>query len=97
MLIRSMAPQLIVADEIGTMDDTNAINYAISSGCKGIFTAHGQSMEDLYLNKILKELILGHFFEVIIILNSNHKGSIRDVYLLDKNDLKYKKIKKEEK
>lgn len=96
MLIRSMAPQIIVADEIGTLEDNDAINYAVSSGCKGIFTAHGQSMEDLYLNKVIKELINGHVFEVIIFLSSNKKGKVRDIYLLDKNDLKYKKINKED-
>ena len=40
MLIRSMAPKVVVADEIGNKDDIEAINYAICSGCKGIFSAH---------------------------------------------------------
>ena len=57
MLVRSMAPQVIIADEIGSIEDIDAINYAMCSGSKGIFTAHGQVFEDLYSNKILKELI----------------------------------------
>lgn len=40
MLVRSMAPKVIVADEIGSTNDIKAINYAVCSGVKGIFTAH---------------------------------------------------------
>lgn len=40
MLVRTMTPKVIVADEIGSKDDIKAINYAVCSGVKGIFTAH---------------------------------------------------------
>ena len=36
MLIRSMAPKVIVADEIGKEEEISAINYAVCSGIKGI-------------------------------------------------------------
>lgn len=41
MLIRSMSPQIIVADEIGNKDEVNPIMQAVCSGIKGVFTAHG--------------------------------------------------------
>lgn len=69
LLIRSMAPQVISADEIGTYEDVKAIDYAICSGVKGIFTAHGNSLEQIFLNPILNELLNKHVFERIIILN----------------------------
>lgn len=97
MLIRSMAPQVIIADEIGTPDDVDAINYAMCSGCKGIFTAHGESIEDLYLNEFIKELIIGHVFEIIIFLDSNKKGNIKEVYIFDMNFMKYRKYSELEK
>ena len=50
MAVRSMAPKVIIADEIGNKDDVNIINYAICSGVKCIFTAHGSNMEDLLKN-----------------------------------------------
>lgn len=40
MLVRTMTPKVIVADEIGSREDIKAINYAVCSGVKGIFTAH---------------------------------------------------------
>lgn len=91
MLIRSMAPKVIVADEIGNVEDVEAINYAICSGCKGIFTAHGKEFKDLYLNNVLNQLIKGHVFEVIIFLDSKEKGKISKVYLLNKKEMKYQK------
>lgn len=89
MLIRSMAPQVIVADEIGSSEDVEAINYAICCGIKGIFTAHGGDMKDILLNKSLKDLIESHIFERLIFLNSKVKGDISSVYELDKINLEY--------
>lgn len=91
MLIRSMAPQVIVADEIGTVEDVQIINYAMCSGCKGIFTAHGENFDDLYLNPMIKELINNHIFEVILFLDTKIKGNIKDFYLLEKKQMQYKK------
>ena len=57
MAIRSMAPQVIAADEIGSTKDSEAIRYAMCCGVKGIFTAHGKNMEELRKNPELKYLI----------------------------------------
>lgn len=88
MLIRSMAPNVIVADEIGSFDDVEAIHSAVCSGIKGIFTAHGGALEDLSLNPALKAIISNHIFEKIIFLG-NTKGEIGKVYSLDKTNSDY--------
>lgn len=92
MLVRSMAPKVIVADEIGNNDDVTAINYAVCSGCKGIFTAHGNSFDDIYINSVLKELINSHVFEVIIFLSTKVKGELKDVYKINKKNMQYEKL-----
>ena len=90
MLIRSMAPNVIVADEIGSYEDVETIHYAVCSGIKGIFTAHGGSLEDLSLNPALKSLINTHIFERIIFLsNKGRKGEIEKVYSLNKINSDY--------
>ncbi len=73
MLIRSMAPKVIAADEIGSKEDIEAIEYAITSGVKGIFTAHSNSIEDIKQNPILSELILKNTIEKILLLDFNRK------------------------
>ena len=90
MLIRSMAPKIIVADEIGSYEDVEAINQAVCSGIKGMFTAHGSSIEDMMLNPALKELLKTHIFERIVFLSAKQeKGEIEKVYGLDKASQEY--------
>ena len=89
MLIRSMAPKVVVADEIGSIEDTNSIYEASCSGVKGIFTAHGGSLEDIYLNPSLNQLLKSHIIERIIILSNKQKGEIEKVYTLNKLNTEY--------
>lgn len=91
MLIRSMAPKVIVADEIGSNEDIEAIKYAICSGCKGLFTAHGSNFEDISLNPIIKNLIATNIVERIIFLDEENKGKIKDVFILNKKKSEYER------
>lgn len=92
MLIRSMAPEIIVADEIGSKEDVQEINYAVCSGIKGIFTAHGNLLEDLKLNPAIAELIEKNIFERLLFLDKNNKGKVNKIYALDKINKEYKII-----
>lgn len=89
MLIRSMSPEVIVCDEIGNKEDIEAINYAMCSGVKGIFTAHGDTLEELLLNNQIKELLEKCLVEVIIFLDEKQKGNIKAVYRLNKENKTY--------
>lgn len=91
MLIRSMAPKVIAADEIGTGDgEIEAIEYAICSGIKGIFTAHGSSIDDIKINPTLNKLIKENIIERIIFLGMDCKNNeIQKAYLLNKVDKQY--------
>lgn len=92
MLIRSMSPKVVVADEIGKEEDVNAIKYAICSGCKGLFTAHGASFEDISLNPIIKSLIAEDIIERIIFLDDTSKGKVREAFSLNKKLGEYEKM-----
>ena len=93
MMIRSMSPEVIVADEIGKYEDIEAINYATCSGVKGIFTAHGKNLNDIELNPVLKTLLDNRIFERLIFLNNKIKGEIDKVYCLNIEDKKYQLLK----
>ena len=92
MLIRSMAPKVIVADEIGGQDDLEAIHYAVCSGSKGVFTAHGSNLEDILLNPILKKIMSTHIFERIFFLDELKKGEIKKLYILNKKKEEYEEV-----
>ena len=90
MLIRSMAPKVIVADEIGNKDEIEPIMQAVCSGIKGIFTAHGETIEDIKLNPAIRELTDNGVFERIIFLSDKkEKGEIEKVYSLNKIEKQY--------
>ena len=94
MVIRSMSPDIIVADEIGSNEDVEAINYATCCGIKGIFTAHGSSIEDINLNPSISELIKKQIFERLVFLDKKTKGKIDKVYNLNKINREYEVINK---
>ena len=81
ILIRAMGPEVIACDEIGTKEDIEAIQYAINSGVKGIFTAHGKDIEEINRNPELSRLLNRHIFERIILLNPKKKGETECFYL----------------
>lgn len=92
MAVRSMAPKVIVADEIGSMEDIKAIEYATCSGVKGIFTAHGDNLEEILVNSELKKLLTRGIIEKIIFLDKNVKGKINSVYELNIQNKEYVNI-----
>ena len=79
MIIRSMAPEIIICDEIGSKDDILAIQRATCSGVKGIFTAHASSIEEINQNPNLKHLIDVNLIKKIIVLDPKNKGQIKEV------------------
>lgn len=79
MLIRSMAPDVIVTDEIGKEEDIRAIRYAVSSGVKVITTIHGNDYRDLIssgLGSLVEQRI---FTRVIFLTNIPATGTVCEV------------------
>ena len=69
MLIRSMAPEIIACDEIGSKEDVEAIQNTVISGVKGIFTMHGKNLDDIKENQGINYLIKTKQIEKIIFLS----------------------------
>lgn len=81
MLIRSMSPQVLAIDEIGTAEEIHAVEYAMQCGCKLIASVHGLDMEEAREKPILGELIRRHRFERYVILGNNrYPGEIVHIY-----------------
>ena len=81
MLIRSMSPQVVAVDEIGTAEDIHAIEYAMQCGCKLIASVHGMDMEEAARKPVLGEMIRRKMFERYIVLgNDGHPGKVKEIY-----------------
>ena len=66
MMIRSMSPEIIVADEIGRMEDAEAMMEAVNAGISLFITAHGHSLDDILSRPIMKNIIEEANFERIV-------------------------------
>jgi len=87
MLLRSMGPGIIATDEIGSMEDADAILTALYSGVGVVATTHGSGLKDILYKPGLKRLIKDRAFNRIIILSSRKgPGTLEAVY--DALDLK---------
>ena len=81
MLLRSMTPQVLVADEIGIEADVFAIRAAAGSGCKVVASAHGGSFEELIRNPVLRTLWEERRFERYVCLEkSGQQFGIKAIY-----------------
>ncbi|RDU35160.1 stage III sporulation protein AA [Neobacillus piezotolerans] len=80
MLIRSMSPDVIIADEIGRREDAEAIEEAVHSGIKIITTVHGGSLEEIRNRPTLNGIIGTRIFERYLILGrSKGPGTISQI------------------
>ncbi|WP_236894677.1 stage III sporulation protein AA [Clostridium beijerinckii] len=81
MAIRSLSPEVLICDEIGTKEDIEALIMAFNSGVNIITTIHGFTIEDLYKRRVLSDLLDNEILERVIILsNRNGIGTVENVY-----------------
>ena len=84
MLIRSMAPDVIAVDEIGSKEDVEALFFCAYRGCSILATAHGKNKESLSKNPYMREIINKKMFQRYVILEQrNQPGYIAQI--IDEN------------
>lgn len=81
MLIRSMAPQVVAVDEIGTEEDVDAVSYAMHCGATMLATVHGTSLEEVRRKPFLAKLWESQCFKRYIVMKGEGKtGEIEGIY-----------------
>ena len=85
MAIRSLSPEILICDEIGTKGDVEALLMAFNSGVNIVVTLHGESLNDLTNRSVFKELLENNVVERVILLsNREGVGTVENVYSLSK-------------
>lgn len=79
MLLRSMSPQVIAVDEIGSSADGYALENVFHCGCRLVATAHGTSLEDIRRKPLLQRMAQEQMFERYIVLGGNPVGGVREI------------------
>ncbi|WP_084764472.1 stage III sporulation protein AA [Clostridium massiliamazoniense] len=83
MAIRTMAPEVVVCDEIGTNKDIEALIMAYNSGVNVIVTIHGNEVEDIYKRPVFKDILDNKMIKKIIVLsNKDGIGTVESIITL---------------
>ncbi|WP_343752910.1 stage III sporulation protein AA [Lentibacillus halophilus] len=81
MMIRSMSPEILIVDEIGSTSDAQALMEAVNAGVTVICTIHGESLMELKKRPSLQPLFEYDVFERFVLLNRDKRpGDIHRIY-----------------
>lgn len=80
MAIRSMAPEVITCDEIGTYKDIESLVLAYNSGVNIIATIHGNNIEDLYKRPVFSGLLENKIIKRVVVLSARDGvGTVEEI------------------
>lgn len=80
MMIRSMSPDVLIVDEVGRKEDSDAIMEAVNAGVNLVITVHGTSVEDLYRRPTLRGILdMGVFTRFVVLNRTEGPGTISSV------------------
>lgn len=75
--IRSLSPEFIICDEIGSKDDANAILQGVNCGVRFVASMHAGNMDELQRRKNISEIIsTGAFDKVVFLSGRANAGQI---------------------
>ena len=75
--IRSIAPEIVITDELCTIEDWNAVKYCANCGVKVIASCHGKDINDVKN----KDFFIENVFDRYVVLDSkNIPGQVVKVY-----------------
>ena len=74
--IRSLSPQVIICDEVGTQEDAMAVAHGANAGAYIIATIHAQDYKSLVKRKQARKLIETDAFKTLVFLGSSDKPGI---------------------
>lgn len=81
MMIRSLSPQVLIADEIGRPEDAEAVREAAHAGIRVVLTAHAGSLEEARRRPVLRDLTAeGAFARYVLLSRSGEAAQVMAVW-----------------
>lgn len=78
MLLRSMSPDVIITDEIGTYEDSEAVLKIMNSGVSVIASVHGRDIKQIMKRKDISQT--AKMFDLLIVLSKrNGVGTVEEI------------------
>ncbi|RKJ44720.1 stage III sporulation protein AA [bacterium 1XD8-76] len=76
LLIRSMSPQVIAIDELGSPEDAEAVEKVLRCGCQILSTIHAEDMRELRQKAFMKRLLEEKAFRRFIVLGKENGSCV---------------------
>ncbi|MCA0970118.1 stage III sporulation protein AA [Halobacillus litoralis] len=83
MMIRSMSPEVLIVDEIGSEEDARAIHEATLTGVEVICSVHGDRLEKVKKRPSVEKLVREQIFERFIVLHRIRPGQAGTIRILN--------------
>lgn len=81
LLIRSMAPEVIAVDELGSPADADAVEKVLRCGCHILATIHAEDMEELRQKVFMRDLLAERaFLRFIVMAKENGSCIVKKIY-----------------
>ena len=77
--VRTLSPEIVMCDEIGTISEIYEIQQAMNSGVKFILSIHSDSVEELKFKPQVSKLITEcNFNHIALLCGSNKPGTVKN-------------------
>lgn len=81
MAVRSLSPQYIICDELGSEEETRAVEQSLNAGVSIIASIHAGSVKELCRRRQAAALLqTGAFTSAVLLRGSESPGSIEKIY-----------------
>lgn len=74
LMIRTMSPQVLAVDELGSAEDAAAVEHALHCGCSILGTIHAADLEEAARKEMLQEFCRKHYFERYLVITRQQNG-----------------------
>lgn len=79
--VRTLSPEIIICDEIGSDDEVEALRYAVNTGVKFVVTIHAADYEELISRPQIKKLLETYSFNTVVLLKgAESPGEVEATY-----------------
>ena len=68
--VRSLSPELIICDEVGSVEEISSIEAGVNSGVKFAVSIHASSREEIIMRPQTRRLLLTCAFDYVVMLES---------------------------
>lgn len=82
LVLRSMSPEVIAVDELGTEEDFLAVEQAVCSGSKVLGTIHAGELQELQEKPHLRNWMERQLFQRFVLIQ-RQEGGAREIHIFD--------------